>query len=51
MQDHLGDLLYKIERYAEAVVVWERALAGARDGVDLLEIERKLSDARARLVR
>ncbi len=51
VQDHLGDLLYKIERYAEAVVVWERALAGDRDGVDLLEIERKLSDARERLVR
>ena len=51
VQDHLGDLLYNIERYAEAVVVWERALAGDRDGVDLSEIERKLSDARARLVR
>ena len=51
VQDHLGDLLYSIERYAEAVVVWERALAGDRDGVDLSEIERKLSDARARLVR
>ena len=48
VQDHLGDLLYKLERYAEAIMVWERALAGDGDGVDLAEIERKLDDARAR---
>jgi tetratricopeptide (TPR) repeat protein len=49
VQDHLADLLFKIERYEEAVMVWERALAGDRDGVDVSGIERKLGDARARL--
>ena len=51
VQDHLADLLFKIERYAEAVTAWERALAGDRDGVDVSGIERKLGDARARLRR
>jgi tetratricopeptide (TPR) repeat protein len=49
VQDHLADLLFKMERYAEAVTAWERALAGDRDGVDVSGIERKLGDARARL--
>lgn len=51
VQDHLADLLFKMERYAEAVTVWERALAGDRDGVDVSRIERKLGDARARVRR
>jgi len=51
VQDHLADLLFKMERYGEAVTVWERALAGDRDGVDVSSIERKLDDARARLRR
>ncbi len=49
VQDHLADLLFKIERYEEAVMIWERALAGDLDGVDVSVVERKLSDARARL--
>ena len=51
VQDHLADLLFKIERYDEAVTAWERALAGDRDGVDVFGIERKLGDARARMRR
>ena len=46
VQDHLGDLMFQLERYAEAVDAWERALAGDRDGVDLTAIEDKLRDAR-----
>ena len=49
VQDHLADLLFRIERYEEAVLAWERALAGDLDGVDVSGIERKLGDARARL--
>ena len=51
VQDHLGDLLFRLERYAEATSAWERALAGDRDGVDLSVIEDKLRDARDRLSR
>ncbi len=46
VQDHLGDLMFQLERYDEAVDAWERALAGDRDGVDLTAIEDKLRDAR-----
>lgn len=46
VQDHLGDVLFELERYGEAVEAWERALAGDLDGVDLSTIEDKLRDAR-----
>ena len=48
VQDHLGDLLFRLQRYAEAISMWERALAGDGDGVDRLVIESKISDAQAR---
>jgi tetratricopeptide (TPR) repeat protein len=51
VQDHLGDLLFRLERYAEATSAWERALAGDQDGVELSLIEDKLRDARDRLSR
>ena len=51
VQDHLGDLLLRLERYAEAVSAWERALAGDRDGVDTAVIEDKIRDAEARRAR
>ena len=51
VQDHLGDLLFRLERYAEATSAWERALAGNQDGVELSLIEDKLRDARDRLSR
>ena len=51
VQDHLGDLLFLLERYAEAISAWERALAGDGDGVDRSVIEGKVGDAQARLAR
>ena len=51
VQDHLGDLLFRLERYAEAISAWERALAGDGDGVDRSVIESKVSGARERLAR
>ena len=51
IQDHLGDLMLKLERYAAAVAAWERALAGDGEEVERSTIERKLSDARRRLGR
>ena len=49
IQDHLGDLRYKQQRYADAIAAWERALAGDGESVARPEIEKKLLEARARL--
>lgn len=49
IQDHLGDLRYRQQRYVEAVAAWERALAGDGDSIDRGAIEKKLLDARRRL--
>ena len=51
VQDHLGDLLFRLERYAEAISAWERALAGDGETVDLSVIQSKIRDSQARLAR
>ena len=49
IQDHLGDLMFTLGRYAEAISAWERALAGDREEIEPATIERKIGDARGRL--
>ena len=51
IQDHLGDLRFRQQRFAEAVVAWERALSGDGDSIDRPAIEKKLQDARARVAK
>ena len=51
VQDHLGDLLNRLERYAEAIAAWRRALAGDGEEIDRAVIERKIMDAQRRLDR
>lgn len=51
VQDHLGDLLNRLERYAEAIDAWQRALEGDGEEIDRALIERKISDAQRRLDR
>lgn len=51
IQDHLGDLRFRQERFAEAIVAWERALEGDGESIDRSVIEKKLRDARARAKR
>ena len=51
VQDHLGDLFFRLEQYAEAISAWERALAGDGDGVDLSVIQGKIGDSQGRLPR
>lgn len=48
VQDHLGDLRYKQQRYSEAVQAWERALAGDGQSIDRAKIEKKMREARGR---
>jgi tetratricopeptide (TPR) repeat protein len=49
VQDHLGDLRFRQQRFADAAAAWERALAGDGEDVDRAAIEKKLQDARQRL--
>ncbi len=51
IQDHLGDLLLRLGRYADAIAAWERALAGDGEDVERSTIQRKIGDARRRLPR
>ena len=51
VQDHLGDLLNRLERYTEAIDAWQRALEGDGEEIDRALIERKISDAQRRLDR
>jgi tetratricopeptide (TPR) repeat protein len=48
IQDHLGDLMFELGRYGEAVVAWEASLAGDLEGVDAAVIEQKIQDAQRR---
>jgi tetratricopeptide (TPR) repeat protein len=48
IQDHLGDLRMKQQRYADAASAWERALAGDGQAIDRPAVEKKLREARAR---
>ena len=51
VQDHLGELRFKQQRFADAVAAWERALAGDRDSIDSARIEKRVRDARTRVRR
>lgn len=51
IQDHLGDLRFRQQRYADAIVAWERALAGDGESIDRGTIEKKLRDARTRVAK
>jgi tetratricopeptide (TPR) repeat protein len=49
VNEHLGDLRFKQERYADALAAFERSLAGDGDSIDRVKIERKVRDARERV--
>jgi len=51
VQDHLGDLRFKQQRYADAVAAWEKSLSGDGDSIDRTSVEKKVRDARARVKR
>lgn len=46
IQDHYGDALFALKRYADAIEAWKRALAGDRSDIDPAEIEKKIARAR-----
>ena len=51
IQDHLGDLMLKLGRHADAIAAWERALDGDGDEVERSTIERKIGDAKRQRAR
>jgi len=51
VQDHFGDVLYKMKRFGEAIAAWQRALAGDGEEIDRRAIEAKIKDARGRTKR
>jgi tetratricopeptide (TPR) repeat protein len=51
IQDHYGDLLFKLSRFDEAIAAWNRALAGDGDQIIRAEIDKKIQAARQKLSR
>ena len=49
IQDHYGDVLFKLGRYGEAIAAWTRALAGDGDSISRTDIDRKIRDAKQKL--
>ncbi|MDQ3070223.1 MAG: tetratricopeptide repeat protein [Acidobacteriota bacterium] len=46
VQDHHGDALFALKRYADAIAAWQQALGGDRADVDASQIERKIARAK-----
>jgi tetratricopeptide (TPR) repeat protein len=51
IQDHYGDVLFKLSRFDEAIAAWTRALAGDNDTIDRPSIDKKIKSARQKLGR
>ena len=51
VQDHLGDLRFRQQRFADAAAAWERSLAGDGESIDRAKVEKKMRDARSRVKR
>jgi tetratricopeptide (TPR) repeat protein len=46
IQDHYGEVLFKLGRYDEAIAAWTRALAGDGDSIDRADIDKKIHAAK-----
>ena len=51
IQDHHGDVLFKLGRFDEAIAAWNRALNGDGDSVKRTEIDKKIRSAKQKLPR
>ena len=49
VQDHLGDLRFRQQRFTDAASAWERALAGDGQSIDREKIQQKIRNARSRM--
>ena len=49
IQDHYGDVLFKLSRYDEAIAAWTRALTGDNDTIDRPAIDKKIRSAKSKI--
>jgi Tfp pilus assembly protein PilF len=49
IQDHYGEVLFKLGRYDEAIAAWTRALAGDEESLDRAGVDKKIQGARQKL--
>jgi tetratricopeptide (TPR) repeat protein len=49
IQDHYGDVLFKLQRFDAAIAAWTRALDGDGDSIDREDIDKKIRAARQQL--
>ena len=49
IQEHFGQVLFKLGRYDEAIAAWTRALAGDGDSIDKADVDRKIKAAKQKL--
>jgi predicted negative regulator of RcsB-dependent stress response len=49
IQEHLGDLLARKGRYADAVAAWTRALNGDGQDIDKSALQKKISSAKGKM--
>jgi len=49
VQDHYGDVLFRLNRYDDAIAAWTRALEGDGGEIDKGDIDRKIRSARQKL--
>jgi len=49
IQDHYGDVLFKLGRFQDAIEAWARALSGDADEIDRGSVDRKIRSARQKL--
>lgn len=49
IQEHYGQLLFKVGRFEDAIAAWNRALAGDGVSVDRADIDKKVRGARQKL--
>ena len=49
VQEHLGDILAKRNRWADAIAAWTRALQGDEGDINKAAVEKKIADARGKV--
>ena len=49
VQEHYGQVLFKLGRYDEAIAAWTRALNGDGDSIDKSDVDRKIRAAKQKL--
>jgi tetratricopeptide (TPR) repeat protein len=49
VQDHFGDVLFKLGRYRDAASAWQRALDGDAEQIDRAAIDKKIRSAREKV--